>query len=130
MRSGSPPLQRWPRSLVPLEPCHGRGPRSAWTSRDAAALAPVVGRAALRVDLSTVEGHTTFNNLRVGTPDATAAFRCSSLSYAIDVQDNIFADAAGRVRGGFFGPAHEEMADTLDDRTPGVELLAGFGGSR
>ena len=33
-------------------------------------------------------------------------------------------------RGGFFGPEHQEMDGTLEDRTPGVELLARFGGKR
>ena len=95
-----------------------------------AAFAPVTGSAALTVDLATLDGQASFDNLRVGTHDAAAAFRRSSLSYAISVEGNGFADAAGHLQGAFFGPAHQEMAGTLDDRTPGVELLAGFGGKR
>ena len=95
-----------------------------------AAFAPVNGSAALTVDLATLDGIAVFDNLRIGTRDATAPFRRSSLSYVIDVEGNGFADAAGHVRGAFFGPAHEEMAGTLDDRTAGIQLLAGFGGKR
>lgn len=96
----------------------------------AAAFAPVTGSAAVTVDLATLDGHAAFENLRVGVRGGDAPFRRSSLSYAISVEGNGFADAAGHVEGGFFGPAHQEMAGTLDDRTPGVELLAGFGGKR
>ena len=100
--------------------------------------APVAGEAALTVDLSTLEGQAVFDNLQVGrradpgvgTPVEAVPFRHTSLSYGITVAGNAFTDAAGHVQGGFFGPSHEEMAGTLDDRTPGVELLAGFGGKR
>ncbi len=95
-----------------------------------AAFAPVTGSVALTVDLATLDGQTRFDNLRVGTRNGDAPFRHTSLSYAIDVDGNSFADAAGHVKGGFFGPAHQEMAGRLDDRTPGVDLLAGFGGER
>ena len=94
------------------------------------AFAPVAGQAALAVDLATLDGQATFDQLRVSTPDAAVPFRRPSLSYAIAVEGNAFADTAGRVQGGFYGPAHEEMAGTLNDRTAGVELLAGFGGRR
>ena len=102
-------------------------------ARDAG-LAPVAGRAALTVDLETLEGDAVFDNLRVsrrvGARTETASFRHSSLTYGISVDGNSFADTAGHVRGGFYGLAHAEMAGTLDDRRPGVELLAGFGGKR
>ena len=99
-----------------------------------AGFAAVVGVAALNVDLQTLAGQARFDNLRVsrrsGVDTVTAPFRHPSLNYGIDVQGNAFADTAGHVRGGFFGPAHEQMAGTVDDRTPGVELLAAFGGKR
>ena len=95
-----------------------------------AAFAPVTGNAALTVDLAALDGQASFDDLRVGTRADDAPFRRPSLSYAISMEGNSFADTAGHVQGGFFGPAHEEMAGTLDDRTPGVELLAGFGGKR
>lgn len=94
------------------------------------AFAPVAGQAALAVDLATLDGQATFDQLRVSTPDGAVPLRRPSLSYAIAVEGNAFADTAGRVQGGFYGPAHEEMAGTLNDRTAGVELLAGFGGRR
>ena len=53
-----------------------------------------------------------------------------SLEYAIAVTSNAFSDQEGRVQGGFFGPAHEEMAGVLHDPSTAVNLLAGFGGTR
>ena len=53
-------------------------------------------------------------------------FRVPSLSYGVTVVDNGFADASGMLSGGFFGPAHDEMAGTLNDSEQ--HLLAGFGG--
>lgn len=93
-----------------------------------AALPPVFGDAALGVDLAVLTGTARFDNLIVDVDGVSRAFRMSSLEYAVGVADNGFSDEGGRIMGGFFGPAHEEMAGVLDDRD--VHLLAGFGGTR
>ena len=95
-----------------------------------AMLPPVFGNAELSVELSSLEGTALFDDLTVYVDGASGDFRKSSMEYAIDVAGNAFSDENGHVRGGFFGPAHEEMAGVLDDRTPEVNLLAGFGGKR
>ena len=59
-----------------------------------------------------------------------AHFRAPNLNYAIEVTGNSFSDSGGRIAGGFFGPAHEEMAGVLRDEAPNVNLLGGFGGKR
>ena len=95
-----------------------------------AMLPPVFGDAELSVELSSMEGTAAFDELEVYVDGASSDFRASSLEYAIDVTGNAFSDENGKVRGEFFGPAHEEMAGVLDNRTPEVNLLAGFGGKR
>ena len=95
-----------------------------------AMLPPVFGRAALHVELSSLDGTARFEGLTVLIDGATSAFRAERLEYPIGVTGNSFADGEGRIAGGFFGPAHEEMAGVLADRAPGVSLLAGFGGQR
>ncbi len=98
-------------------------------------LPPVTGDAALSVDLSTLDGTARFSNLRVHVGNArqkTRAkdFRKTELSYDIDVNGNSIGDVANRISGGFFGPAHQEVAGVLNDTRPEVNLLAGFGGIR
>ncbi len=93
-------------------------------------LPPVLGDAELQVELSTLQGTAMFDNLTVHIDGASSAFRSTRLEYAIGVSGNSFSDDDGRIRGGFFGPAHEEMAGVLHDRTAGVNLLGGFGGKR
>lgn len=93
-------------------------------------LPPVVGDAELQVHLSSLAGTARFDDLTVHVGNRPAPFREPSLEYAIDVYGNLFSDAGGRVRGSFHGPAHEEMAGVLDDRSPNVNLIAGFGGRR
>ena len=95
-----------------------------------AMLPPVFGNAELQVDLSTLEGTATFDNLAVHVDGLSSNFRTPRLGYDIGVAGNSFSDDQGRVRGRFYGPAHEEMAGVLDDRTANVNLLAGFGGKR
>ena len=95
-----------------------------------AMLPPVFGNAQLNVDLATLAGSAQFSDLTVHVDGSSSEFRSPDLLYDIDVGGNAFSDAAGHVRGGFFGPAHEEMAGVLDDRTATVNLLAGFGGKR
>ena len=95
-----------------------------------AMLPPVFGAAEISVDLSSLDGTALFDDLKVYADGVSSDFRVSSREYAIDVAGNSFSDGDGRVHGGFFGPAHEEMAGVLDDRTPEVNLLAGFGGTR
>ena len=95
-----------------------------------AMLPPVFGDAELSVELSTLAGTAVFDDLTVHLEGVSSDFRASRLEYAIDITGNSFSDGDGRLQGGFFGPAHEEMAGVLDDRTPSVSLLAGFGGKR
>ena len=86
------------------------------------------GEAALGVDLAVLTGTARFDNLIVDVNGVSRAFRMPNLEYAVGITDNGFSDEEGRIMGGFFGPAHEEMAGVLDDRD--VRLLAGFGGTR
>ena len=95
-----------------------------------AMLPPVFGDAELQVELSTLQGTAVFDELTVHVDGASSAFRAARLEYDIGVTGNAFSDANGHVRGGFYGPSHEEMAGVLDDRTADVNLLAGFGGRR
>jgi len=95
-----------------------------------AMLPPVFGDAELSVELSSLKGTAAFDELQVYVDGASSDFRASTLEYAIDVTGNAFSDENGNVRGEFFGPAHEEMAGVLDDRSPEANLLAGFGGKR
>ena len=95
-----------------------------------AMLPPVFGSAKLIVHLESLDGAALFDDLTVLVDGAEAAFRSPKLEYAISVDGNSFSDESGHINGGFFGPAHEEMAGVLDDRDPSVNLLAGFGGAR
>ena len=95
-----------------------------------AMLPPVFGDAELQVELATLQGTASFDDLTVHVDGVSSAFRAPHLGYAINVTGNSFSDANGYVRGGFFGPAHEEMAGVLDDRTAAVKLIAGFGGQQ
>ena len=93
-------------------------------------LPPVFGIARLDVDLATLGGSARFSDLTVHVDGGSDEFRAPVLQYGINVNGNTFFDAVGHIHGGFFGPAHEEMAGVLDDRTAAVSLLAGFGGRR
>ena len=93
-------------------------------------LPPVFGDAELSVELSDLSGMARFDNLTVVVDGTPGAFRSPDLEYGIDVTGNTFTDEDGHVEGGFFGPAHEEMAGVLHDTTGDVNLLAGFGGTR
>lgn len=95
-----------------------------------AKLPPVSGEAELRVDLASLDGTARFDHLTVHADGVRNAFRTPSLNYPIKVANNAFSDAEGLVQGGFFGPAHEEMAGVIHDPSPAVNLLAGFGGTR
>ena len=94
------------------------------TSR--AMLPPVFGNAELEIQLATLEGSARFDELTSAVDEDLRPFRVPSLTYGITVADNGFADPSGVLSGGFFGPAHDEMAGTLNDPEQG--LLAGFGG--
>ena len=93
-------------------------------------LPPVFGDAELSVDLSSLEGSARFGDLTVVGNGERSGFRMGTLKYDVTVTGNSFSDSDGRVAGGFFGPAHEETAGVLRDEAPGVNLLAGFGGTR
>ena len=97
---------------------------------------PVVGAAALTVDLPSLSGSLNFSGLEhwsanaaPGAAGSGAAWRDRHLSYRIAVRGNTLVRAggdAGMVTGAFFGPGHEGMGGVLvrDD------LGAGFGGKR
>ena len=93
-------------------------------------LPPVFGDAELQVELSTLDGVALFDQLTVHVGGVSRAFRAPQLRYDIGVTGNNFSDRDGHVLGGFFGPAHEEMAGVLDDRRETANLIAGFGGKR
>ncbi len=93
-----------------------------------AALPPVFGDATLTIALADLSGDLRVDNLTVDIDGASSSFRRPNLEYGVTVAANSFSDDRGAIRGGFFGPAHEEMAGVLDDRE--VQLLAGFGGTR
>lgn len=95
-----------------------------------AMLPPVFGDAELQVELSTLQGTALFDGLTVHGGNESSPFRMSSLEYDIGVAGNAFSDPDGRVLGGFYGPAHEEMAGVLNDRRTDVNLIGGFGGTR
>ena len=95
-----------------------------------AMLPPVFGDAELEIELSTLRGTASFDDLKAYVDGMSSAFRARELGYDIGVAGNAFSDEDGHVRGSFFGPAHQEMAGVLDDRTTSVNLIAGFGGKR
>ena len=93
-------------------------------------LPPVFGDAAMTVDLANLDGTVAFSNLMTAINGNVRGFRQSDLEYDITVTGNGFADADGVIDGAFYGPGHEEMAGVVDDRSSGVNLIGGFGGSR
>ena len=93
-----------------------------------ASMPPVVGDASLEIELRSLAGSARFDNLASVRGGASVPFRSPSLEYAGSVEGNVFAGRQGRVRAGFFGPAHDEMAGIVNDRDVG--LLGGFGGRR
>ena len=95
-----------------------------------AMLPPVFGDAAMTVDLADLDGTLAFDNLTTAIDGEVHDFRQTRLDYGITVTGNGFGDGDGIVNGSFYGPGHEEMAGVLDDRSSGVNLIAGFGGTR
>ena len=96
---------------------------------------PVTGDAALDVTLTEAEvsGTATLDELVRHQDGATQAFREPTLSFEleIDPEANTFvADEPDlfHLRGGFYGPEHNEMAGILNHAQ--AELLASFGGKR
>ncbi len=115
---------------------HGPQGSVTWTGSligvdlGSAHLPPVFGDAEVTVDLTSLDGNAEFDNLTVVNNGETGAFRALNLNYAIEVTGNSFSDSGGRIAGGFFRPAQEEMAGVLRDEAPNVNLLGGFGGTR
>ncbi len=93
-------------------------------------LPPVFGNAELQVDLERLRGTVRFDDLSVSIENKVEPFRQSRLYYGIRVSGNAFSDDDNHVSGAFYGPSHEEMAGILNDQSPDVNLLAGFGGKR
>ena len=93
--------------------------RNDGLDRGQAMVPPAVGGAELPMSLYEPSWHGSVGQpYRVFVENEAAAFRASSLQYSTSVDGNSFSDADNRVNGGFFGPAHEEMAGVIDDRTP------------
>ena len=95
-----------------------------------AMLPPVFGDAAMTVDLADLDGTVAFSNLMTAVDGELRDFRRTDLDYLVTVTGNGFRDLDGIVAGSFHGPGHEEMAGVLDDRSAGVSLIGGFGGTR
>ena len=127
MRSGLPrqpalPIRPPSRERLPgQDPCWA-STRAMWPCRRCSATQSCLW------ELADLAGSARFDHLAVDVDGAQSPFRVPSLEYPVEISENAFSDEDGRVRGGFFGPAHEEMAGVLDDRD--VRLLAGFGGKR
>ena len=78
-----------------------------------------------------MRGNLYLSHLKESDDGHVRRFGAGSLYYDVDVEDaaNRFGSSSGRVTidGGFYGPAHEEMAGTVVDEGKG--LLAAFGGA-
>ena len=93
-------------------------------------LPSVTGKSAITVGLSTLEGNVRFTDLQAHSAGNIEPFRSPTLTYDVSVGGNTFADAERRVRGAWFGDDHGEIAGTLLDQRPEVQLIAGFGAKR
>ena len=91
-------------------------------------LPSVFGDVELRIDLSNLRG-TFFDELTTHVNGVSSAFVLRGWSMHRCHRKLLFGQR-WRVHGGFFGPAHEQMAGVLGDRTASVNLLASFGGKR
>ena len=92
-----------------------------------AGLPPVYGNANLEVDLESMDGKASFTSLEMTYGGERHVFGEGRLHYPIVVsQGGIRDDLPGvSLVADFFGPAHEEVAGTLDDSREG--LVASFG---
>ena len=93
-------------------------------------LPPVRGDADLAIDLADMSGTASFTSLWMLQDGRRYWFGDGSLHYPIAVADNRIAGggAGATLAADFYGPAHEEVAGTLDDYEVG--LLASFGAVR
>ena len=94
------------------------------------AFSPVSGDAMLMIDLHTLDGTASFDNLTAHKDGDISAFRTSHLEYAINVDGNQFGDADQRIKGALYGPEHQEMAGVLNDNRSTVNLIGAFGGAK
>ena len=90
-------------------------------------LPPVYGHANLEVDLESMDGKASFTSLEMAYGGKRHVFGDGRLHYPIVVaQDGIRDDVPGvSLAADFYGPAHDEVAGTLDDEREG--LVASFG---
>lgn len=97
------------------------------TALDRAWLPPVIGDAALAVNLDTLDGTASFTSLTVYTDGLPETFIGGRLHYPFELSANalIGTDTRSTFLADFYGPAHEEVAGTLHD--PRAGLLASFG---
>lgn len=94
------------------------------------ALAPLAGRATVRVDLATFDAKADFDGLSVLERGIPKPFRVTELSYDVLVNESAFGDLDGKVHGRWYGSSHDTVAGVLDDRDPAVNVLGAFGGAR
>ena len=81
------------------------------------------------IDLAALDGWARFTDLQRLSSGVATPFRKPTLSYNVSIAGNAFEDADRRVHGAWFGDSHGEIAGTLLDERPSVNLIAGFGGT-
>ena len=88
---------------------------------------PVIGDAALTVDLGTLEGTASFTSLAVYSDGTPETFAGGGLYYPFALSDEaiVGTDTDTTLLANFYGPAYREVAGTIRD--PRAGLLASFG---
>ena len=88
---------------------------------------PVIGNAALTVDLGTLEGTASFTSLAVYSDGTPETFAGGGLYYPFALSDEAIVgmDTGSTLLANFYGPASREVAGTIRD--PRAGLLASFG---
>ena len=92
-------------------------------------LPPVTGNSMIVIDLAVLDGEARFTDLQTLFSGVATPFRKPTLTYNVSIAGNAFEDADRRVHGAWFGNSHGEIAGTLLDERPIVNLIAGFGGT-
>ena len=88
---------------------------------------PVIGDAALTVDLGTLDGMASFTSLAVYSDGSPEPFAGGGLHYPFALSDEaiVGSDTGSTLSANFYGPAYREVAGTVRD--PRAGLLASFG---
>ena len=99
---------------------------------DLAKYSPVFGNARVTLSADDLDGTVEFTDLRtvqdVKGRARLVGWRRAALAYGVAVGENEFSDANETVRGGFYGPNHEEIAGILSDDAENIR--GAFGGTR